>query len=790
MNQRSVPRAVWAFLLFISTAELLCGAQSSVGSLEIRAKAAVSPIQGKIKLSGLRRPVEVLRDRWGVAHIYAHNQDDLFFAQGFVAAQDRLFQMELWKRSGEGRLAEVLGAAALARDINARLLRYRGDIDAEYKSYSPDTKEILQDFTEGINAFIARRKKPNGPGLPLEFRLAGFEPEPWKPEDCLNRMAAFSMTGNGYAELENAQLVAAVGMEKAGSLLDLDPIVPLDPARGIDFRGLSPGLLPGLVGSDSHIEFPANALAESNNWTISGRLTESGKPLLANDPHRVVAVPSLRYMVHLVAPGWDVIGAGEPALPGVALGHNQNIAWGFTIFGLDQQDLYLEELNPSDRLQYKTASGWKTMRVEKDTFVVRGGPSVTRELKFTSHGPVMWEDGNRALALRWVGAEPGTAGYLGSLAVDRARNWGEFETAMQRWKVPSENIVYADREGNIGEHSIGLAPIRKWTGLLPVPGNRDYEWNGFVPVDQLPHQFNPAEGFVATANNRMIPERYPYNVGFQWYSVYRARRIKEVLEQEKISGKKFTIADMQTLQNDVLSIPARELIGMLRHATDHSSNSSAQLLLSWNAELTRESAAAVLFELWMQDVSAAVLRKIAPENVWEILHHLDSHQVVEHLLRPSPEFFGANPETGRDQLLLDCLRSATERLVKLEGPDPLNWSWGKLHGMQFRHSLDKAEGSSFMDLGPVARPGDGETVNATSYDSSFEQTGGASYREILDTSDWDKSLAINVPGQSGQPGSQHYSDLLPLWSEGMYFPLVYTRDTIDRQTTDRLELQP
>src|SRR5438034_356158 len=510
-----------------------CMSAENPASMQEQAKAAVSTIQGKLKVRGLQKPVNVLRDRWGVAHIYAQNQHDLFFAQGFVVAQDRLFQMELWKRSGEGRLAEILGAAALSRDLNARLLRYRGDIDAEYRSYAHDTKEILEAFTDGIDAFIAERKRPNGPGLPVEFRIAGFEPENWKPEDCLNRMAAFSMTGNAFRELQHAQLVAAVGAEKTGELLNLDPVVALDPAPNADFSGLSARLLTGLVGSDTRIEFSGKALAESNNWTISGKLTESGKPLLANDPHRVVAVPSLRYIIHLVAPGWDVIGAGEPGLPGVALGHNQNIAWGFTIFGLDQQDLYIEELNPSNPLQYRTASGWEMMKMQKETFAVRGEANVVKELKFTSHGPVLWEDGKRALAMRWVGAEPGTAGYLGSLAVDRAK------------------------------------------------------------------------------------------------------RIKEVLEQAKTAGKKLTLADMQKLQTDVLSIPARELIGLLRHAAGNSADPAVQLLLSWDANVTRESAAAALFELWMQDVSAAVLRKVAPEGAREILDELAPNQVVGYLSHPS-----------------------------------------------------------------------------------------------------------------------------------------------------------
>ena len=309
---------------------------------------ALAVVSGHLRMQGLERPVNVLRDRWGVAHIYAQNQHDLFFAQGVVAAQDRLFQMELWKRAGQGRLAEILGPSALPRDVNARALRYRGDLQAEYKSYSPDTEAILTAFTDGINSYIASLTAPGGPGLPIEFQLAGFSPDAWHPEDCLNRMAAFSMTGNALSELEHAQTLVELGAEKASKLLDFDPVVTLDPAPHLDLAGLSPDLLKNLIGSDYRIEFPAHALEGSNNWTISGTLTASGKPLLANDPHRVMGLPSLRYMVHLVAPGWNVIGAGEPGLPGVALGHNQHIAWGFTIFGLDQQDLYVEEINPAN----------------------------------------------------------------------------------------------------------------------------------------------------------------------------------------------------------------------------------------------------------------------------------------------------------------------------------------------------------------------------------------------------------------------------------------------------------
>jgi penicillin G amidase len=780
-------------ILVLLTMGAWASLEDSAPNLKSRAQATVSQIRGAQKLPGLHRRVTVLRDRWGVAHIYAQDQHDLFFAQGFVVSQDRLFQMELWKRSGQGRLAEILGPGALARDTNARLLRYQGDMDAEYSSYSPDTKEILEAFTEGINAYITERMKPGGPGLPIEFQVAGFKPEPWKPEDCLNRMAAFSMTGNSTAELYHAAAVQRLGRAKASKLFNLDPPVELDPAPGSDFSGLSPELLHNLVGSDTRIEFPANALAGSNNWTVSGSLTSTGKPILANDPHRVIAEPSLRYIVHLVGPGWNVIGAGEPGLPGVAVGHNEHIAWGFTIFGLDQQDLYIEELNRANPLEYKTEHGWESMKVEKESFLVRGSSKVEVDLKFTRHGPVLWQDKTRALALRWVGAEPGTAGYLGSLAVDRAQNWQEFESAMARWKVPSENIVYADREGNIGEHSVGLAPLRKnWTGLLPVSGAGGYEWAGFVPTDELPHSFNPGLGFSATANHRMIPEDYPYKVGFEWGSPIRFNRISLVIDADKSSGHKITIEDMERLQSDVLSLPAEALIPLLRQAGPPPNDPAVKLLLGWNDVVTPDSAPAALYELWLGELTAAISHRAAPPELWNTMRDWPIDKLVSALSHPTSEIFGSKPEAARNQLLLDALQSADRKLVKLEGNDPREWSWGRIHTVEFRHPLDREPGAkAVFDLGPIPRPGDDYTVNATGYYTGlYRQVVGASYREIMDLSNWDHSVAVNVPGQSGQPGSPHYADLLPLWSEGRYFPLLYSQPAVSAESQATLTLDP
>ena len=769
-------------------------AQKASSNLEARAKASLAVIRGTLKVPGLQQPVRVQRDRWGVAHIYAQNEHDLFFAQGFVVAQDRLFQMELWKRSGQGRLAEILGPSAVQRDVNARLLRYRGDLDAEYKSYAPDTKEILEAFTSGINAYIEEIQKPGGIGLPLEFQLAGFKPEAWKPEDCLNRLAAYSMTGNGASELLHAQLVAVLGAEKASGLFEFDPAVKLDPAPGIDFSGLSPKLLENLVGSDVPLHFPETPVQGSNNWTVSGSLTSTGKPLLANDPHRVIAEPSLRYIVHLVAPGWNVIGAGEPGLPGVAVGHNENIAWGFTIFGLDQQDLYLAQLNPTDADEYKTEHGWERMEVKTETIGVRGAAQVTVKLKFTRHGPVLWQDAKRALTLHWVGAEPGTAGYLGSLLLDRAENWQEFERAMARWKVPSENIVYADRDGNIGEHSTGLAPLRKnWTGLLPVPENGDYEWSGFVPNGDLPHSYNPSSGFVASANHKMIPENYRYDVGFQWASPERFLRISEVLSAAAKSAHKLSLEDMEHLQNDVVSLPARELQGLLRRAAGSPPASAAKVLLDWDCAIAPDSAAATLYEFWVSELRDAVTTKLVPAEAQKAVGKLSLRKTVQELSHVRGEVFGQNSEAARDALLLQTLSAGEQKLAAKLGPDPKNWAWGQLHRVSFIHPLGGVSpaAAALFDRGPSPRPGDGSTVDATYFGgSSFDQLAGASYREIFDLSDWDKGVGVSVPGQSGQPASPHYDDLLRLWLDGQYFPLRYSKPSIDRETTDTLELKP
>jgi penicillin G amidase len=766
----------------------------------------------------LQQPVTILRDTWGIPHIYAQDQHDMFFAQGFAAAQDRLFQMELWKRAGQGTLAEILGPTFVQRDIGARLLLYRGDMNAEYSSYAPDAKQILEAFTEGINAYIASMTAPGGSGLTPDFKAAGFLPVAWKPEDVLTRMAGFSMTHNATSELAHAELVRMLGAKNASSLYDFDPAVELDPAPGLDLSGLSSKLVRNLVGSDVGISFPATQLADSdpvewnsehwgsNNWVVSGKLTASGRPILSNDPHRTVNIsPSLRYIVHLVSPGWNVIGSTEAGSPGVEGGHNERIGFGWTIFGMDQEDLYVEALNPTDSLSYKTDTGWAQMTVEKSTFHVKGAPDQVVDLKFTRHGPVLWEDlaTHRALALRSVLADPGTAGYLGALTMDRVKNWNEFEEAVKVWRSPTHNIVYADVDGNIGEHSVGLEPLRKnFTGLMPEPGTGGYEWGPWIPTSELPHQFNPERGFIASANQKMIPDKYPYKVGYEWTDPDRFNRITELLRQGVDEKHKFTVEDMERIQNDVSPLPARALVNLLREESTPSQDAAAQMLLGWDGATTRESAPAALYELWLFNLQEAVMgRMIAatgasdPKEVASVLGNGDVDLIIHHLQHPDAAIFGSDPQAGRNKVMQDALKAAYTRLGQMEGPDPSQWSWGRIHSVVFHHPLETIPSMKpLVDLGPLPRGGDTSTINATGGarrgESTFFQTGGPTWRQILDVGAWDNSVMINSPGESGVPGSPHYADLMPLWDQGKYIPMLFSRGAVEQHVSLRLVLEP
>jgi penicillin amidase len=708
-----------------------------------------------VQLPGLKAPVEILRDRWGVPHIYAQNADDLFFANGYMNARDRLFQIDLWRRVGTGKLAEVLGPAHVARDRMSLLFRFRGDWNAEWKSYAPDARQILVAFTNGINAYI---KSLNGKRT-VEFQAAGYDPGLWIPEDCLARVSVMSMTRNAMREVARSQDVVHFGLE---ALLQHQPLHPSVPV------GLPPGVNLAAIGYNVLRDFSAMVAASppggSNNWAVDGTRTLSGKPLLASDPHRVLEMPSLRKTVHLVAPGWNVIGAGEPSVPGIALGHNENIAFGFTITGTDQEDLYVEKLNPKNPDEYFYQGAWKRMVSEKPKVSVRGGNPHEVELRFTVHGPVVYEDRAHSVAyvLRSVALEPGGAGYMAMLSAARAKDWQGFRAAMTNFKTPSENMVYADRAGNIGWVVAGLAPIRpNWTGVLPVSGTGEFEWKGFVPAEEMPSAYNPAKHFLGTANNNILPPGYKRVLSYEWGPPYRAQRIEELLSQ----NKKFNVSDFEQMQQDVTSIPARRFQAVLRKWKPAAGQQTVitQMMLQWDGRVLANSVPALVFEIWLSKIPAAIWKN--PD--------LAARTEIEVLLKTL--------ESAADLSVLGSTLDATlHELTRFLGDNMTNWQWWKANRVMFKHPLNREQ----WNRGPLPRGGDGNTLNASGSNS------GASYRQVIDLAEWDRSTMTNVPGESGDPASPHYSDLLQDWEAGKYHPMPYSRKAVEAATTERITLTP
>lgn len=754
-----------------------------------RAKAVLAQIEGDITLPGLKEPVEVLRDRWGVPHIYAKNADDLFFAQGFTAAQDRLFQLDMWRRIAVGEMAEVMGPEAIEADRFSRLLRYRGDMDAEWASYSPDTKRIATAFTSGINACIDHV----GKRLPIEFQILGFAPGKWQPEDILGRMSGIIMTGNIQREIARARLIAFMGVERTRALFPTDPVTKFAPAEGLELASIDDKIMSGYKAATKLLQFKP-VKTESNNWVVSGERSQSGKPMLASDPHRAVTLPSLRYLVHLNAPGWNVIGAGEPALPGVALGHNERIAWGITIVGTDQADLYVEETDVKDANRYKTDAGFEQFRVVKEKIKVKGKAPTEVELRFSRHGPVIHQDvkRNRAFALKWVGSEPGAAAYLGGVAVSRAENWAGFLKALESWKIPSLNFVYADIDGNIGWVANGLTPIRKnHDGLLPVPGHSGSEWQGFLKVKEQPHLFNPASGAIATANHNILPAAYKHTIAYDWAEGYRNDRVQQRLDAKK----KLTLDDFRDIQHENTSLPGQVLVRLVKSVDmkDAKLEPFVKLLAGWDGVLSRESAAGPLHAAWIMEIQESMYRSKVPKELLASAQAVGNMRVLLTALeKADANWFGDNPKEDRDRLVRVTFSAAVDKVKSKLGPDPAKWSWGKLHIASFRHPLATMgkEYEKAFNLGPVGRPGDALTPNNTRHDEKFRQLHGATYRQVFDLTDWDRGLATSAPGQSGQPGSPHYGDLSPLWAEAQYFPLAYSRKKVEEVTQHRLRLKP
>jgi penicillin amidase len=585
----------------------------------------------------------------------------------------------------------------------------------------------------------------------------------------------------------------------------LDPCIPPQ-ALQIYNLGTQGVLVSGRDGQRAgRVEPPAVAVATpppamegSNAWVVSPARSATGRPILASDPHRLHAAPSLRYVVHLNAPGLNVIGGGEPALPGISIGHNGTVAFGLTVFATDQDDLYVYETRPEAARAYRYQGQWEDMRILTETIEIRGRPAQTVELLFTRHGPVTHVDraNRRAYAVRSAWFEPGMAPYFGSIDYLHAKNFTEFKRAMSTWGAPAENQVYADVDGNIGWVTGGLAPKRpNWDGLWPVPGDGRYEWAGFWSGDELPWLVNPDAGWFASANEQNLPATYPYRerkLGFEWPSRTRHRRLVEVLS----TAPKVSIEDSMRLQNDVLSLPARRLQVLLRGLApvDPRARAARALLVDWNLQVAGDSAAAALFEVWWSRHLGPVFRQAAlPPSAAARLASTDEEQLLSTLENPRARW-GERAAARRNDVLARSLVLAWDDMRQLGGADPAQWRWSQLHHSVFAHPLANAADAptrARLNVGPLPKQGSGDTVNLSSFDPrDFRQMAGPSFRMVLDVGNWDNSRAINAPGQSGDPASPHYRDLAPLWLRGEYFPLLYSRDKIEAALSRRIDLLP
>lgn len=773
-----------------------------------------------LQVDGLQNDVEVLRDRWGVNHIYAGNQHDLFFAQGYCAARDRLFQFEIWRRQATGTLAEILGARELKRDIGARLFAYRGDMQTELQHYHPQGVAIINAYVDGVNAYITQVLE-NPALLPAEFKVLNILPGKWTPEVVISRHQG--LLGNAAEELDLGRSVAKVGAAKVkqlmwfhpkepdltmdsslqGNILFADILAPYNASHSevifhkndIDKKAVDPD---AVLNNINHQLFSFDkqeeSLEGSNNWIISPEKSVSGNTMLANDPHRKIAVPSLRYIVHLVAPGWNVIGGGEPEIPGVSIGHNEYGAWGLTIFETDGEDIYAYDLDPSNLTRYRYKGEWVSMKEVKEAIPVKQSDSVTVSLYYTVHGPVTCIDSanHKAYAMRCAWLEPGGAPYLASLRIDQATNWDSFRDACSYSHIPGENMIWADKKGNIGWQAVGITPIRNnFSGLVPVPGDGRYEWQGYLPIKERPHLYNPAKGFIATANQNLTPEDYTHwnAIGYTWADPFRGDRANEVLA----SKQKLTIADMRSLQTDYYSLPARSLVPLLQNIPFNDSlvAASLQMLLQWNKVLDKNSKAASVYVMWERQLMHNADSLFIPKEV-EPYINIQLTKLIKWLQQPEL-IFETNATAQRDAFLQQSFEQAVSALVKKLGSDTSKWQYGQT---AFKHILIKHPLQNIVDtalqkqlnVGPLPRGGYGFTTGSTG--GADNQASGASFRFITDTGNWNDALMINTPGQSGDPSSSFYRNLFSLWANDQYFPAYYSRRKIEGVTVEQIKLEP
>ena len=788
---------------------MLCTATISISSIAQKST---------LKVKGLQQPVEVLRDQWGVNHIYANNEHDLFFTQGYCAAKDRLFQFEIWRRQATGTTAEILGAREIKRDIGTRLFQYRGSIEKDLARYHPRGVAIINAYVQGVNAYI-KEANQNPSTLPIEFKLLHIQPKEWTAAVVISRHQG--LLGNITQELNIARAVGKIGEDKVKDIVWFHPKQPnltmdssIQPAllekdilalynayrNELVFQKTDFGEKDEDAVMNSHnlpekdLFLQSQEMEGSNNWIVAGSKSASGYPLLANDPHRKIAVPSLRYIVHLVAPGWNVIGVGEPEIPGVSIGHNEKGAWGLTIFETDGEDLYVYDLNKKNLNQYWYKGQWKDMKLIQDSIHVKNSADVKMTHRYSVHGPICFIDSvnHKAYAVRAAWMEPGGAPYLASLRIDQATNWESFREACSYSHIPGENMIWADKKGNIGWQAVGIVPIRKnFSGYVPVPGDGRFEWAGYLPIKERPHLLNPSKGFFATANQNVTPENYTRwdAIGYTWADPFRGNRINQVLDP----NNHIDLATMAALQTDYYSIPASKIVPFLNNISfeEEQLQKAKAYLTNWNFVLDKNSIAAGIYVAWEKEIATMMGSLLIPAEVKSYIS-LQISTIIERLEKPSTHF-GDNAINKRNKLLQEAFTKAINNLQKKLGPTMDQWVYGQA---KYKHttmehplsSIVSKEIKQQLNLGPLPRGGNGQTPGSTG--SGDNQLSGASFRILIDTKDWDKALMINTPGQSGDPNSPYYRNLFETWANDQYFPAYYSKEKIKSVTKETIVLKP
>ncbi|MBU8895096.1 penicillin acylase family protein [Corallococcus sp. M34] len=768
--------------------------------------------QGTRTLQGLHGKVEVIRDTWGVPHLFANDEHDLFFAQGYVHAQDRMWQLEMGRRIGNGRLASAVGPMGVAADQLMLTLGLRRVAEHTWEQVDPEARAMLEAYAAGINARVA-----NEP-LSYEFSVLGVTPEPWTPMDTLIRgnLLSLMLGGNHRLELLRARLVAEAGEEVANAILPQNapetPLIVPPEARLKGLQGVK--AMEGLDGIDGVLGDP-NIVSGSNNWVVHGQRTQSGKPLLCNDVHIGLGLPSTWYENGLHGGRFHHVGFSLPGVPLIVVGHNGKISWGMSNLGPDTQDFYIEKLDDvKTPRQYLFKGEWHDLDIRREEIPVRGAAPVTLEVRGTVHGPIMNTVMSRVLAdseplsLRWAlfDCKPLVNSLL---KLNLATNWEEFRGAMALWESPGQNFVYADTAGNIAYQSTGKIPLRAGghQGLLPMPGwGGEYEWQGYIPFEELPASFNPPAGFAVTANNKITSDDYPYLIAHNWFPGYRAKRITDLLAQ----GTRHTVEDMQRIQSETYSLPAEALRPFLLAVSpaDESQARVLDALKSWDLRFETDRVGATAFQAWYIHILRNVLRhKLGPELVERYLaseyeRHGSLHMpfIIGLMSQPDSPWWD-DPKTPeketRDDILRRALGEAAQWLTEKYGAQPSGWEWGKVHTLTYAHGM--LGGPAIP--GPVRRVfntrtvparGDNYSVDGASFlwNRPFTVVHGTALRMIVDMSDLSKSVSVHGPGQSEHLYHPHRDDMLDLIRDVKFHPMLATRDAVEAHQKQTLTLEP